>query len=201
MGNRASLSQVTLPASPTTSTQAATKAYADLMIPLTQRAAASGVATLDSTTRIPQAQLPLRRGGRWRQDTTGQSIAAATDTKITFNTALDTATGISYSAGVFTVSDAGRWTILASAVYPFTASLETWLWIGPSAATTTRWDVDIRVAPAGSGPGNTMKVHISRVFAASDTFALWTWHNSGSAKTLDVGYGGIVHLEALFDGA
>lgn len=43
---------------PTTSTQAATKAYADLMVPLTQRAAASGVATLDSGTKIPIAQLP-----------------------------------------------------------------------------------------------------------------------------------------------
>lgn len=43
---------------PTTATQAATKAYADLMIPLTQRAAASGVATLDSGTKVPIAQIP-----------------------------------------------------------------------------------------------------------------------------------------------
>jgi hypothetical protein len=43
---------------PTTATQAATKAYADLMVPLTQRAAASGVATLDSGTKVPIAQIP-----------------------------------------------------------------------------------------------------------------------------------------------
>jgi len=43
---------------PTTSTQAAPKSYADLMIPLTQRAAASGVATLGSDSKIPIAQMP-----------------------------------------------------------------------------------------------------------------------------------------------
>jgi hypothetical protein len=43
---------------PTSNQDAATKAYADLMIPLAQRAAANGVATLDSSGLIPTSQLP-----------------------------------------------------------------------------------------------------------------------------------------------
>ena len=44
---------------PTSAQDVATKAYADLMIPLAQKAVADGVATLDSSGLIPTAQLPL----------------------------------------------------------------------------------------------------------------------------------------------
>jgi hypothetical protein len=139
-------------------------------------------------------------GGRWRQDTTGQSIPATTDTKVTFNTAIDTPVGISYSAGEFTVAEPGKWDITASLVYPFTASLEMWAWLGPSTATTTRWDVDTDTAPSGVGPIQPLKAKITRTFTAAEKFSLWTWHSSGVAKTLDVSYGGITHLEATYLG-
>ena len=50
--------KITNLATPTASTDAATKAYADLMIPLTQKAAANGVATLDAGGKVPSSQLP-----------------------------------------------------------------------------------------------------------------------------------------------
>ena len=50
--------KITNLATPTASTDAATKAYADLMIPLTQKAAANGVATLDAGGKVPTSQLP-----------------------------------------------------------------------------------------------------------------------------------------------
>ena len=45
-------------ATPTSNTDAATKAYADLMVPLTQLGANSGVATLDSSGKLTSAQIP-----------------------------------------------------------------------------------------------------------------------------------------------
>ena len=45
-------------ATPTLATDAATKAYADTMIPLTQKGAANGVAELDATGKIPFDHIP-----------------------------------------------------------------------------------------------------------------------------------------------
>lgn len=139
--------------------------------------------------------------GLWRQDTTGQAIATATDTKITFNTAHVTASNIAYSGGVFTVGKAGRWRLTAATVHPWVANLESWVWLGPSAATTTRWDLSTKTAPATLGPPQTHRCGIERVFTLSETFAFWTWHNKGSNSVLDVAYGGTTHLEATFLGA
>ena len=50
--------KITNLATPTAGTDAATKAYADLMIPLTQKAAANGVASLDAGGKVPTSQLP-----------------------------------------------------------------------------------------------------------------------------------------------
>jgi hypothetical protein len=74
---------------PTTSGQAATKGYADtgdaLAVPLTQRAAANGVATLDSGIKIPIAQVPT--------GTTGTTVALGNH-----NHALSTLTGVALSS-------------------------------------------------------------------------------------------------------
>ena len=202
MSSRTALSQLTLPVAPSSSSQAATKGYVDGL-----RGAANGMASLDSGGRIPVAQLPTPMA-RYRQDTTGQSIAAATDTRVQFNTALETFSGITYTssgtsppAGQFLINLAGKWTHKVRLVYPFTASLESWLWLGPSSTpTTTRWDLDTFTANAGSGPPTTLRCEITRVYAVNDTVSAWTWHNSGTAKTLDVSYGGVIHFEAIYHG-
>jgi hypothetical protein len=51
-------SKITGLGTPTTSTDAATKAYADLMVPLTEKSAANGVASLDASGKVPAAELP-----------------------------------------------------------------------------------------------------------------------------------------------
>jgi hypothetical protein len=51
-------SKITGLGTPTTSTDAATKAYADLMVPLTEKSAANGVASLDASGKVPVAELP-----------------------------------------------------------------------------------------------------------------------------------------------
>lgn len=139
-------------------------------------------------------------GGRWTQ-TNAQSITNGTDTKVTFNNSLET-NGISYSAGVFTIAQPGKWDLNARLTYPHTSALETWFWIGPSTGVATRWELDTRTAPtAAGGPPITLKCGIVRSFPTiSDTFALWTWHSSASPKALDTSFGGTIHLEATYLG-
>lgn len=70
-------------ADPTTAQQAATKAYADLKIPLTQKAAANGVATLDGGGKIPANQLPnsvLEFQGFWNANTNTPTLTNGTGT-------------------------------------------------------------------------------------------------------------------------
>jgi hypothetical protein len=50
--------KITSLGTPTSDTDAATKAYADLMIPLAQKGAANGVASLDADGKLPTAQIP-----------------------------------------------------------------------------------------------------------------------------------------------
>lgn len=50
---------IVLPADPSSALQAATKQYADLKVASTSVGAASGVASLDSATKLPVAQMPV----------------------------------------------------------------------------------------------------------------------------------------------
>lgn len=143
--------------------------------------------------------------GYYRQEITGQSILNSTDTKVTFNFAVPTVPlGIEYSAGVFTIKKAGMWTLRATVCHKwYSASTTTSAWLGPSSATTTRWVLDTRLQPSTSPPVNDQPVHLThtREFALNETFALWTWHNEGSARALSVTYGGMTKLEAEYKGA
>lgn len=74
--------QVTISTTPSASTDAATKGYVDTtFIPLTQRAAANGVATLDAGSKIPAAQLPntvMEYQGSWSALTNSPTLIDGT---------------------------------------------------------------------------------------------------------------------------
>lgn len=140
--------------------------------------------------------------GLW-QATTAQTINNNVETKVTYNVAGVTANGISYAAGVFTILRAGRWHI-KGAVYHrwFSASTASYAWVGPSGATTTRWDQAQVFHPATSPPVPELKhgFDTERIFAVNDTFAVWTWHNEGSNRPLAITVGGPTHVDAQFKG-
>lgn len=141
--------------------------------------------------------------GLWRQDTTGQTINNITETKVTFNTALVTAVDISYAAGIFTILKAGRWHIKGAVYHKwFSAGTASYAWLGPSSATTTRWDQPQVFHPSTSPPVPELKhgFDVERVFALNETFAVWTWHNEGNNRALAVTVGGMTHVDAQFKG-
>lgn len=58
MADRASLSGITLPADPTSSTESARKGYVDLFQPLTGKGVANGYAGLDAAAQLAPSVLP-----------------------------------------------------------------------------------------------------------------------------------------------
>jgi hypothetical protein len=77
-----------------------------------------------------------RKGGEWSFGASTQSVGAA-NTLLTAWTAVGTPNGVSHSAGVFTVTEAGLYAISAS--YRASGSTERWIWVCGTALTGDTW--------------------------------------------------------------
>lgn len=77
-----------------------------------------------------------RKGGEWSFGAATQSVGAA-NTLLTPWTAVGTPSGVTHSAGVFTVTEAGLYTISAS--IRTAGSDSKWLWIAGSGPTGDTW--------------------------------------------------------------
>jgi len=102
----------------------------------------TNITDLDSRTTAVEAavgggtgEVP-RKGGEWSFGASTQSVGAA-NTLLTAWSAVGTPSGVSHSAGVFTVTEAGLYTIAAS--YRAGGTTEKWIWICGTALTGDTW--------------------------------------------------------------
>ena len=96
------------------STELATKEYADKFIPLTQKAAANGVATLDANGHVPVEQMPTQSlifKGYW-DASTGAFPAAGTVSGDFYIVSVEgTISGVIYRPGDWIIWDGSAWTL------------------------------------------------------------------------------------------
>lgn len=81
-----------------------------------------------------------RKGGEWQFGAATQSVTGGANVLLTQWTAVGTPSGVSHSAGVFTVTEAGLYNISTSIRVGGTT--EKWLWICGSALTGDTWFKD-----------------------------------------------------------
>lgn len=104
--------------SPAAGTDAATRDYADLKIPLTEKAAALGVATLDAGGKVPVAQLPnsvMDYLGTWAASTNTPTLADGVGNAGDVYVASDAGT-VNFGSGNITFA-AGDWVIYSGAIW------------------------------------------------------------------------------------
>jgi len=96
------------------STELATKEYADAFIPLTQKAAANGVATLDANGHVPAEQMPTQAlifKGYW-DASTGSFPAVGTVSGDFYIVSVEgTVSGVIYRPGDWIIWDGSAWTL------------------------------------------------------------------------------------------
>lgn len=103
----------------------------------------TNITDLDSRTTAVEAavgggtgEVP-RKGGEWQFGANTQNVTGGTNTLLTQWTAVGTPSGVSHSAGVFTVTEAGLYNISTS--IRVGGSTEKWLWICGTALTGDTW--------------------------------------------------------------
>lgn len=112
-----------------------------------------------------------RKGGEWSFGASTQNLTAGTNTLLTPWTAVGTPSGVSHSAGVFTLTEAGLYLITASYRTQLTGVGDRYIWItGASGATGDIW---AKNSTAEQG-FNCAVSHVRRVPAAQ-TVRIWAY--------------------------
>lgn len=202
MGNIASLSQVALPAAPTTSTQAANKAYVDLSMRTVSALAnitspATGQLALLTTDLMiyrytGSAWLGIQHtapGGGYAQyrRTTAQPIPTNTPTRLKLVTASNTHSDITANAAfdIFTLNRTGTWRLETNAAIPSQATGTGFtLWIANQNDSVRHRLVNDKI--------NNQWISARYVGAeiqatAGDQVGFWVYHDVGSEVSTDVG--------------
>jgi hypothetical protein len=193
---------MTLPAAPTATGQASTKAYTDeglrtvsslasITSPVTGQLALlttdsmiyryTGSAWLGILHTAPGAGF-----ARYHRLTTGQSIPTSAPTRLAFNTVVNSHADITANGAVdtFTLNRTGTWHLEANAAIPSVATGTGFtLWIG-NQNETARYEL-VNQRP------NTVWITSQHVacdfrFTAGDQVAFYVYHDVGSSVTLDL---------------
>lgn len=138
---------------------------------------------------------------RYRQSTL-QAVAAATDTKVQFQTAVDSATQVTPSGTGnidFTLNLAGVWSITATARLASNASANERL-----LALAKSSDIGgTRYAQSNVGIANAsanLSVSINRRFAAGDSVSAVIWQNTGGSVNTDPSFAENMHISFNWEG-
>lgn len=202
MASTAALSQVTLPAAPTATGQAATKAYVDQGL-RTVSSLASITSPVTGQLALLTTDLMIYRytGSAWlgilhtspgagfaryHRITTGQALAGSTVTKLAFNTTIASHADITANGGLdtFTLNRAGTWHVEANAAIPSVATGTGFtLWIA-NHNDTTRYEL------VNAKPNNVWITshHVSCDFRfnAADQVSIWAYQDSSGSLTTDL---------------
>lgn len=110
-------------------------------------------------------------GGEWRS-TSSAVLAITTNTLFTaWDTVVETPVGISLSGGIFTVGQAGLWTIDSGT--RVTGATQLYWWICPGATVNNAW------RKSSTSANNASVAHTKRL-NAGDTFAIAYWASGTS---------------------
>lgn len=160
--------------------EAAARSAADaLLIPLSQKGAASGVATLDSGSKIPAAQLPnsiMEYKGTWNATTNSPTLVDGTGSagdvyRVSVAGSQDLGSGaISFAVGDYAVFNGSTWEksdttdsvpsvfgrtgLVVASAGDYTASQVTFVPAGSIAATTVQAAIEEVASEGGGAPAN-----------------------------------------------
>lgn len=202
MTSRTALSQLTLPAAPTASGQASTKAYVDLgMRTVSDLNSISSPATGQLALLTTDLMIYRYTGSAWlgvmhtapgggfaryRKITTGQQLNSGAPTKLQFPTGVNTHGDISPNGAfdIFTLNRGGCWTINATAAIPGVATGNGFtLWVA-NQDDTSRYDL-VNDKP-NNGWISARHVTSEIVVSAGAQVAIWAYQDTGSQVTTDV---------------
>lgn len=135
---------------------------------------------------------------RYEQKTAAQSVPTSTDTKMKFETIWNSCNDIVVSGTNntdFLLTRQGLYVVSCGARYLGTAGAgerHIWVQFGTTFAAANRVGFQA-MGNVGSAPISVATAFVSR-FAANTSICVGLWQNSGGALSLDIGFGGSMHI-------